>query len=300
MKIKTLAIVALALLCTGTVSAQKKKNSKKAEAVVKAETLTPATPVISVQPVPADSFSYAVGVAQSTGLKTYIKNSLGVEDAYMGDFLRGLQEPYDEEHINKYKAYAAGLEIARQNEEIVYKAMNKQATGSETSDYLIKDLYNKGLVEGLQGTATLKEDSAVAIAERQFKYQQEVYKNLNLQWLEENSKKEGVNTFPNGLQYKILTKGAGVVATDTNTVEVNYEGKLIDGTVFDSSYKRGKSASFKPTQVIKGWSQALTMMPEGSVWELYIPYDLAYGERGNQNIPGYSTLIFKVEIIKVK
>ena len=300
MKIKTLAIVALALLCTGTVSAQKKKNSKKAEAVVKAETLTPATPVISVQPVPADSFSYAVGVAQSTGLKNYIKNSLGVEEAYMGEFLRGLQEPYNEEHLNKYKAYAAGLEIARQNEEIVYKAMNKQATGSETSDYLIKDLYNKGLVEGLQGTATLKEDSAVAIAERQFKYQQEVYKNLNLQWLEENSKKEGVNTFPNGLQYKILTKGAGVVATDTNTVEVNYEGKLIDGTVFDSSYKRGKSASFKPTQVIKGWSQALTMMPEGSVWELYIPYDLAYGERGNQNIPGYSTLIFKVEIIKVK
>lgn len=300
MKIKTLAIVALALLCTGTVSAQKKKNSKKAEAVVKAETLTPATPVISVQPVPADSFSYAVGVAQSTGLKNYIKNSLGVEDAYMSEFLRGLQEPYNEEHINKYKAYAAGLEIARQNEEIVYKAMNKQATGSETSDFLIKELYNKGLVEGLKGTATLKEDSAVAIAERQFKYQQEVYKNLNLQWLEENSKKEGVNTFPNGLQYKILTKGAGVVATDTNTVEVNYEGKLIDGTVFDSSYKRGKSASFKPTQVIKGWSQALTMMPEGSVWELYIPYDLAYGERGNQNIPGYSTLIFKVEIIKVK
>lgn len=300
MKIKTLAIVALALLCTGNVSAQKKKNSKKAEAVVKAETLTPATPVISVQPVPADSFSYAVGVAQSTGLKTYIKNSLGVEDAYMEDFLHGLQMPYNEEHVNKFKAYAAGLEIGRQNEEIVYKAMNKQATGSETSDYLIKDLYNKGLVEGLQGTATLKEDSAVAIAERQFKYQQEVYKNLNLQWLAENSTKEGVNTFPNGLQYKILTKGAGVVATDTNTVEVHYEGKLIDGTVFDSSYKRGKSASFKPTQVIKGWSQALTMMPEGSVWELYIPYDLAYGERGNQNIPGYSTLIFKVEIIKVK
>ena len=300
MKIKTLAIIAIGLLCTGNVSAQKKKTTKKAEAVVKAETLTPATPVISVQPVPADSFSYAVGVAQSTGLKNYIKNSLGVEEAYMGEFLRGLQEPYNEEHLNKYKAYAAGLEIARQNEEIVYKAMNKQATGSETSDYLIKDLYNKGLVEGLQGTATLKEDSAVAIAERQFKYQQEVYKNLNLQWLAENSTKEGVNTFPNGLQYKILTKGAGVVATDTNTVEVNYEGKLIDGTVFDSSYKRGKSASFKPTQDIKGWSQALTMMPEGSVWELYIPYDLAYGERGNQNIPGYSTLIFKVEIIKVK
>ena len=119
-------------------------------------------------------------------------------------------------------------------------------------------------------------------------------------FLAENAKHEGVKVTESGLQYMVLEAGLGKHPSATDNVKCHYEGRLIDGTVFDSSYKRGKSASFKPTQVIKGWSQALTMMPEGSVWELYIPYDLAYGERGNQNIPGYSTLIFKVEIIKVK
>ena len=105
---------------------------------------------------------------------------------------------------------------------------------------------------------------------------------------------------PSGLQYRVITQGKGVVANDTTDVEVHYEGKLIDGTIFDSSYQRGKTATFKPTQVIKGWTEALKMMPEGSTWELFIPYDLAYGERGNQNIPPFATLIFKVEVVKVK
>ena len=83
-------------------------------------------------------------------------------------------------------------------------------------------------------------------------------------------------------------------------VEVHYEGKLIDGTVFDSSYTRNQPATFRPNQVIKGWTEALKMMPEGSIYELTIPYNLAYGERGNQAIPPYATLIFKVEVLKVK
>ena len=110
----------------------------------------------------------------------------------------------------------------------------------------------------------------------------------------------GVITSKSGLQYKILKEGTGATPSDTSQVEVNYEGRLIDGTVFDSSYKRGQSATFGCNQVIKGWTEALTMMKEGDVWELYIPYSLAYGERGNQSIPPYATLIFKVELIKVK
>ena len=94
--------------------------------------------------------------------------------------------------------------------------------------------------------------------------------------------------------------GTGAVATDTSEVEVHYEGTLIDGTVFDSSYKRGKPATFRADQVIKGWTEALKMMPEGSVWDLYIPYNLAYGERGTRGIPPFATLIFKVELLKVK
>ena len=109
-----------------------------------------------------------------------------------------------------------------------------------------------------------------------------------------------MKTTPSGLQYRVIKQGTGAMATDTTEVEVHYEGKLIDGTVFDSSYRRGKPATFHPDQVIKGWTEALKMMPEGSVYELYIPYNLGYGERGTQSIPPYSTLIFKVELLKVK
>ncbi len=107
-------------------------------------------------------------------------------------------------------------------------------------------------------------------------------------------------TLPSGLQYKVLREGNGPIATKDDEVEVKYEGRLIDGTVFDSSYERNpQTTKFRPTQVIKGWTEALTMMPEGSMWELYIPQTLGYGERQAGKIPPFSTLIFKVELVKV-
>ena len=119
-------------------------------------------------------------------------------------------------------------------------------------------------------------------------------------YLKENAKKEGVITLPSGLQYKVLTKGTGEVAGKEDNVTVRYEGKTIDGNVFDSSYKRNpNTTTFRPDQVIKGWTEALTMMPQGSTWELYIPQDLAYGSRAAGNIKPYSTLIFKVELVKI-
>jgi FKBP-type peptidyl-prolyl cis-trans isomerase FklB len=130
--------------------------------------------------------------------------------------------------------------------------------------------------------------------------QEEAYKKDNANWLVENAKKEGVITLPSGLQYKVLTKGTGEVAGKEDNVTVRYEGKTIDGNVFDSSYKRNpNTTTFRPDQVIKGWTEALTMMPQGSTWELYIPQDLAYGSRAAGNIKPYSTLIFKVELVKI-
>ena len=146
----------------------------------------------------------------------------------------------------------------------------------------------------------LNADEAMALMERQEKHVAEGLRLEGEKWLDENAQKEGVVTTASGLQYKVLVQGEGAVATADNMVEVHYEGTLLDGTVFDSSYKRGQTASFKPTQVIKGWTEALQMMPEGSTWELYIPYNLAYGERGNRNIPPYSTLVFTVQVIAVK
>ena len=108
-------------------------------------------------------------------------------------------------------------------------------------------------------------------------------------------------TTPSGLQYKVLVKGNGEIPSVDDEVTVKYEGRLIDGTVFDSSYKRpGETSKFRPNQVIKGWTEALTMMPVGSKWELYIPQNLAYGERQAGKISPYSTLIFTVEMVSVE
>jgi len=121
-------------------------------------------------------------------------------------------------------------------------------------------------------------------------------------FLEENKNKEGVITLPSGLQYKVLQKGTGLYhPTIDSPCDCHYAGTLIDGTEFDSSYKRGEPTSFAPQQVIKGWTEAMQLMVEGDKWEMYIPSELAYGESGSPpKIPGGSVLIFQMEILKIK
>jgi len=120
-------------------------------------------------------------------------------------------------------------------------------------------------------------------------------------FLAANSKKDGVVTLPSGLQYKILTQGSGPKPSATDSVECNYRGTLIDNTEFDSSYKRGQPATFGVSQVIKGWTEALQLMPAGSKWQLFIPPDLAYGERGQGGVIGpNATLVFEVELLSIK
>lgn len=115
-----------------------------------------------------------------------------------------------------------------------------------------------------------------------------------------NKKKKGVKVLPSGLQYKVITEGKGEAPKATDTVTVNYKGTLIDGTEFDSSYKRGEPATFPVNGVIKGWTEALQLMKEGSKWQLVIPAELAYGERGGGPIGPNSVLIFEVELLSIK
>ena len=120
-------------------------------------------------------------------------------------------------------------------------------------------------------------------------------------FLEANAKRPEVTVLPSGLQYEVLTAGTGAKPTASQKVTVHYEGTLIDGTVFDSSYKRGNPATFGVTQVIKGWVEGLQLMQTGAKWKLYIPYDLAYGERGSPpQIKPYAALIFTVELISIQ
>ncbi len=135
-----------------------------------------------------------------------------------------------------------------------------------------------------------------SLQEEQFK----AFKEEGEKFLAENAKKEGVVTLPSGLQYKVITEGTGVKPTATQQVKCHYEGTLTNGAKFDSSYDRNEPAVFPVNGVIQGWVEALQLMPAGSKWELYIPYNLAYGERGaGQSIPPYSALVFTVELLEV-
>jgi FKBP-type peptidyl-prolyl cis-trans isomerase FklB len=125
-------------------------------------------------------------------------------------------------------------------------------------------------------------------------------KEASTKFLEENKKRPGVITLPDGLQYEIITKGTGPVPTAKDTVQANYIGTLIDGTEFDNSYKRGEPLIIPVSGVIRGWTEALEMMPVGSKWKLYIPSDLGYGDRGAGGaIPGGSALIFELDLLKI-
>lgn len=143
--------------------------------------------------------------------------------------------------------------------------------------------------------AQLEEAQAAAQAEIG-----EAMKKEGAEFLAENAKKEGVAVLASGLQYKVLKEGTGKKPGKTSKVKCHYEGTFTDGNIFDSSYRRGEPAVFGVNQVIAGWTEALQLMSEGSEWQLYIPYNLAYGEAGaHGSIPPYSTLIFKVELIEV-
>lgn len=155
----------------------------------------------------------------------------------------------------------------------------------------------KAALEVFQKEMTAKREAAEKEARAAFEVESEGNKKEGEAFLAENGKKDGVTTTESGLQYKVLVTGNGPKPSETNTVRVNYKGRLIDGTEFDSSFKRGVPAEFGVNQVIAGWTEALKLMPEGSKWELYIPPDLAYGPGGTGPIGPNQTLIFEVELL---
>ena len=162
-------------------------------------------------------------------------------------------------------------------------------------------LWKKGGVMTMEAAQEYTRTAMETIKAKALEEKYADYKAENEKFLAENKTKDGVKTTASGLQYKVITEGKGEIPADTCKVKVNYKGTLIDGTEFDSSYKRNEPSTFRANQVIKGWTEALTMMPVGSKWELYIPQELAYGAResGNQIKP-FSTLIFEVELLSIE
>ena len=252
-----------------------------------------------------DSLSYSIGMAQTQGLKGYLTGRLDVDTAYMAEFIKGLNEGANKTS-KKDIAYMAGLQIGQQISNQMMKGINQELFAGDSTKTISKDNFMAGFIAGTLekgGVMTMEaaqEYTRTAMETIKAKAMEEKYadnKAAGEKFLAENKTKEGVKTTESGLQYKVITEGKGEIPADTCKVKVNYKGTLIDGTEFDSSYKRNEPATFRANQVIKGWTEALTMMPVGSKWELYIPQELAYGSRESGQIKPFSTLIFEVELV---
>ena len=291
-----LAVMAGALL--NTADAKKKKDKKKAAEV---EVVKPLELKSS-----SDTLSYAAGMMLTDGLIPYLKQT-GVDTAYMAKFIEGFETIVKSGDNPEMKAYVAGMEIANRMKEQMLSRMKGDL--KDSPDSIVDELAFRGFIDGLKSDTSVYDSKR---ASEMFKQKFEAAKKAKEEklygpnrdagkaFLAENAKKDSVVTLPSGLQYKVLVEGNGEVPKATDKVLVNYEGRLIDGTVFDASKKHGdKPAEFKPSQVIKGWTEALTMMPVGSKWQLYIPYELAYGERNTGSIKPFSTLIFDVELVGI-
>ena len=203
-------------------------------------------------------------------------------------------------------------ELPTQKEKFSYAlGMNIGSNLHRQSVPIDPDILLRGLKDTLAGNPTLltEDEERTVLTEVQndirkqmqekMKAQGEANKKEGEAFLASNKTKEGVVTLPSGLQYKILLAGTGPKPTTSDTVTVNYRGTLVNGTEFDSSYKRGQPTTFPVAGVIKGWTEALQLMPVGSKWQLFIPSDLAYGERGPGDIGPNATLIFEVELLKI-
>lgn len=254
-----------------------------------------------------DTMSYYFGMARADGIMNYLMYQAGVDTTYMDAFYKGLKEGmknYDPKDV----AYLEGVRIAHM--------INNQWIENVNQDIFMGDsgktINRKAVMAGFYHGVKMQNDMNIMHAQSYSQSKMEEIKErythekfaesiaANEKYLTDNQKKEGVHTTESGLQYKIIQEGSGAIPDERAKVKVNYRGTLIDGTEFDSSYKKNEPSSFRVNQVIKGWTEALMMMPVGSKWELYIPQELAYGSRAQSNIPPFSTLIFEVELVEIE
>lgn len=254
-----------------------------------------------------DTIAYCLGIAQSQGLKQYMTMQLGVDSAYIDQFIKGMKEGAMNEANPKKDAYMKGLEVGKQVQQMAKGLSQEVFAGDSTQSVNVGTLLS-GLIAGLQGTDTLTSENAY----KKFNEMLEPVRQANLEkqygdnkvagekYLAENKKKEGVQVTPSGVQYRVLVEGNGPLPTDTTTLKVNYEGKLIDGTKFDSSYDRNQpfEVNMAAPRVIPGWVEVLKLMPAGSKWEVVIPQEQAYGAQNMGQIKPFSTLVFTIEVLK--
>ena len=256
-----------------------------------------------------DTVSYTIGMSQTQGLKEYLVNQLGVDTTYMDAFIKGLNEGAKAGDDKKTAAYYAGIQIGQQISNQMIKGLNRELFGEDSTKTVSMKNFLAGFIAGTTGKnqlMTIEQANEIAQAKLQAIKAREAEKQYGdnkaagEKFLADNAKKEGVKVLPSGVQYKVIKEGSGEIPADSSMVVVNYEGKTIDGKVFDSSYDRKEPVTFPANRVIKGWTEALVHMPVGSIWEVYIPQELAYGERSTGQLKPFSALIFKIELVSIK
>ncbi len=281
MKKTTIAAFVVAALCGTTAFAQ-----------------STGTPVLKNR---VDSLNYAFGLANGDGIKMYYLYNDSTGERY-NSLMKGI-----EEGLKVNPEYAELIGIGRN----IGQGIKQQAAeGLMGNEDLVTDieLIKQGLINGMLGYDQMSASEAqnylnVTMQQLQEKKNEELYgenRRQGEEFLAENKTKEGVVTTESGLQYKVIKMGKGKKPSATDRVKVHYHGTLVDGTVFDSSVNRGEPATFGVNQVIKGWTEALQLMPVGSKWTLYIPYNLAYGAQNTGTIKPYSALIFEVELLGIE
>ncbi len=299
-KIIMMALVLVASASFLPVSAKDKKEKNKKNA-------TEAPMQVSLQSS-EDTLTYAAGKALTEGLTQYLTRQFGITEAQKPEFIRGLKEAFAQRKDSTFSAYSAGIMIAEQlNKSMLPGLKNELGVSNE-------DLVFAGFLAGVNQDNSLMtdadaqkrfQDARKAAADKQQaakKLEGEANKKAGEEFLSKNKTKEGVVTTESGLQYRIIKAGNGPKPKATDKVEVVYEGRTLDGKVFDATAKHGtESDTFNVGGLIKGWTEALQLMPVGSKWELFIPQELAYGERGaGGDIPPYSALVFTLELVGIK
>ena len=255
-----------------------------------------------------DTLSNASGMAQTNGLKDYLVQRLGVDTAYMDEFLKGVNEGVNSGDDKKRNAYMAGIQIGQQIGQQMVKGINHELFGEDSTQTISLKNFMAGFSTGVLGgkgamnlaqamqTVQTKMDAIkAATAEKQYGDN----KKKSEAFVAEYAKKEGAKKLDKGVYYTVIKEGNGPLPKDTSMVTLQYEGKLIDGTVFDSSYQRGKPVPMRVNQVIPGFTEALLHMPVGSVWEVCIPQEQAYGAREAGKIKPFSALVFKIELLSL-
>ena len=256
-----------------------------------------------------DSASYCIGMAQSQGLTAYLKDQLGVDLGSLDHFTRGLtSQPNTAASEKQRKAYSIGTEVGGQVKNQMLPGINKELFGEGSTKTISLELFLSGFISGYTGKGGLmtadKAKSLVESLMKAIKVEEalKVYgsnKTAGERFLAANAQKADVKILPCGVQYRIVKQGSGAIPTQSQKVKVHFKGRTIDGKELDDTYKTNKPAEFVCNQVIKGWTEALTHMPVGSVWEVFIPQELAYEEREQGVIQPFSALIFTIELLDI-